>query len=220
MVGNPVPNAPGCFYDADSWEPRDAVKGDIARMIFYMATRYHGENGEPNLTVVDYVNTSPNNEPLYGKLSTLLQWNAQDPVDAYEINRNNNVYYYQHNRNPYIDHPEWVTAIWGGPSAISDKDNRFVSTDYKLLQNYPNPFNPSTTISFYVPLESRVSMSVYNSIGQKIETLYEGNMSAGNHNMNWNARKLASGIYYYSIDASSLMGNKQFHSARKMLLIK
>jgi endonuclease I len=114
--GNAVLNGNGCLYDADSWEPRDAVKGDIARMIFYMATRYQGENGEPNLSVVDYVNTSPNNEPLYGKLSTLLQWNIQDPVDDNEMNRNNIVYTYQHNRNPYIDHPEWITSIWGGPT--------------------------------------------------------------------------------------------------------
>jgi hypothetical protein len=52
----------------------------------------------------------------YGKLSTLLQWNIQDPVDDNEMNRNNIVYSYQHNRNPYIDHPEWITSIWGGPT--------------------------------------------------------------------------------------------------------
>jgi endonuclease I len=218
--GNAVPNAPGCFYDSDSWEPRDAVKGDIARMIFYMATRYQGENGEPNLSIVDYVNTSPNNEPLYGKLSTLLIWNAQDPVDALEMNRNNIVYYYQNNRNPYIDHPEWVTSIWGGPPVgISDKNDKYVSTDYKLNQNYPNPFNPSTSISFYIPAESYVTLSVYNTIGQKIETLYEGNRQAGSHKLNWNARNLASGIYYYTIDAVS-HGNQIFHSAKKMILVK
>ncbi|MEA3443428.1 MAG: endonuclease, partial [Bacteroidota bacterium] len=72
----------GCYSDANSWEPRDEVKGDVARMIFYMATRYEGTNGELDLEVVDNVNTFPN--PQHGKLSTLLQWNLQDPPDAFE----------------------------------------------------------------------------------------------------------------------------------------
>ena len=63
--GNPVPNAPGNKYDSDSWEPRDEVKGDIARMIFYMATRYQGESGDLNLQVVDYIPSAPLNQQLY-----------------------------------------------------------------------------------------------------------------------------------------------------------
>ena len=59
--------------------PCDEVKGDVARIIFYMATRYMGDPGEPSLNVVDYINNS--SDPLIGKLSTLLEWNEQDPVD-------------------------------------------------------------------------------------------------------------------------------------------
>lgn len=107
-----------CYTDADSWEPRDAVKGDVARMIFYMATRYEGENSEPDLEVVDYVTnwkvTPAPKYPIHGKLSTLLEWHVQDPVDDFEINRNEVIYSYQHNRNPFIDHPEYVNYIWGG----------------------------------------------------------------------------------------------------------
>lgn len=104
-----------CYTDTDIWEPRDEVKGDVARIIFYMATRYEGENGEVDLEIVDYVNTADTTyEPLYGKLSTLLQWHDDDPVDDWEINRNDIVYYdYQGNRNPFIDHPEYVDSIWG-----------------------------------------------------------------------------------------------------------
>ena len=102
--------ATGCFFDGNSWEPRDEVKGDIARILFYMATRYEGENGEEDLQLVDDVNTSP--APEHGKLSTLLEWNNQDPPDAFERNRNNVIFRWQHNRNPFIDNPQWANLIW------------------------------------------------------------------------------------------------------------
>ena len=120
--------ATDCYTDTDIWEPRDAVKGDVARMIFYMATRYEGENGEVDLEVVDYINTAGSSyEPYYGKLSTLLQWHSSDPVDSWEINRNNIIYSnYQGNRNPYIDHPEYVNLIWGG-GVLPEPSNHVVS---------------------------------------------------------------------------------------------
>ncbi len=117
-----------CYKSTDIWEPRDAVKGDVARMIFYMATRYEGENGEVDLELVNYTNTATNKEPLYGNLETLLIWHQNDPVDDWEINRNNIIYYnYQHNRNPYIDHPEYVNAIWGDGSLIADEPTNHAS---------------------------------------------------------------------------------------------
>jgi len=118
---NPYTTIPGCFYDSDSWEPRDEVKGDVARMIFYMATRYEGENGELDLVVVDEVNTSP--APEHGKLSTLLEWNTLDPPSEFEETRNDRIYEnWQGNRNPFIDHPEFADYIWGSgsPSIIAD----------------------------------------------------------------------------------------------------
>lgn len=101
----------GCFTDADSWEPIDEHKGDVARMIFYMDARYQGTNGELDLTVVDQVNTYPN--PTHGKLSTLLQWHQLDPVDDFERRRNDVIFSWQKNRNPFIDYPEFVNMIWG-----------------------------------------------------------------------------------------------------------
>ncbi|MDP3580857.1 MAG: endonuclease, partial [Ignavibacteria bacterium] len=142
MGGSIVPGATTNKYDSDSWEPRDEVKGDIARTIFYMAVRYEGENGEPDLEVVDYIPSSPNNEPKYGKLNTLLKWNLQDPPDDAEINRNNVVYSFQKNRNPFVDYPNWVTTIWGNPTDIKHKKKDEIIYNYSLNQNYPNPFNP------------------------------------------------------------------------------
>jgi len=96
------------------WKPRNEVKGDVARMIFYMATRYEGENDEPDLEPIDYIPADQYTLlPIHAKLSDLLLWNQEDPVDAFEQNRNDVVYSYQHNRNPFIDHPEYIEAIWG-----------------------------------------------------------------------------------------------------------
>lgn len=103
--------ADGNYYDSDSWEPRDSVKGDVARMLFYMAVRYEGDSGEPDLELNNLVNNGSN--PYHGKLSVLLQWHKEDPVDQFERERNERIYInYQKNRNPFIDHPEWASAIW------------------------------------------------------------------------------------------------------------
>ncbi len=103
--------APGNYSDADSWEPRDAVKGDVARMVFYMAVRYEGDDGFADLEVNDQVGNG--SAPYLGRLSVLLVWNQQDPPDAFEEHRNDVIDDWQHNRNPFIDHPEWVESIWG-----------------------------------------------------------------------------------------------------------
>lgn len=109
--GIQYPIAPGCKYTSNSWEPPDRDKGDIARMLFYMAVRYKGDYGEINLELNNQL--SDKHSPYMGKLSTLLKWHQQDPVDAFEKRRNNIIFYkYQHNRNPFIDHPEWVQEIW------------------------------------------------------------------------------------------------------------
>ncbi|MER5884023.1 endonuclease [Streptomyces sp. NPDC001941] len=109
--GSAVSGAPGNFTDGDSFEPRDAVKGDVARMVLYMAVRYEGDDSWPDLEPNDKTNSGTS--PLMGRLSVLKQWNEQDPPDAFEKNRNEVIYArYQKNRNPFIDHPEWVEAIW------------------------------------------------------------------------------------------------------------
>lgn len=107
--------ATGCYYTQYTWEPRDEVKGDIARIIFYMAVRYEGDFGELDLEAVDAINTYP--EPEHGRLSTLLAWNHQDPPDEFEINRNNVIYAWQQNRNPFIDNPEFASLIWDNQAA-------------------------------------------------------------------------------------------------------
>jgi len=113
--GEPHYEAIGCYTDTDSWEVRDAVKGDVARAIFYMCTRYEGDVvDEPDLEILDEVTESSSDGFGYlGVLTALLEWNEFDPVDASEIARNNAIYSnYQNNRNPFIDHPEFADLIW------------------------------------------------------------------------------------------------------------
>jgi len=108
------PEATQCSTDFDSWDPPNAVKGDIARGIFYMDVRYEGgASGEPDLILTESVQRLSNVTNLMGRLSTLLLWHEVDPVDAAERSRNDKVFtLYQHNRNPFVDHPEWVREIF------------------------------------------------------------------------------------------------------------
>ncbi|MFJ5519857.1 endonuclease I family protein [Streptomyces griseoluteus] len=109
--GSAVSGGGGSLSDSDSFEPRDADKGDVARMILYMAVRYDGGDGFADLEPNDKVGNGSN--PYIGRLSVLKQWNDEDPPSAFEEKRNQVIYdTYQHNRNPFIDHPEWVDAIW------------------------------------------------------------------------------------------------------------
>ncbi|MFH9175246.1 endonuclease I family protein [Streptomyces albogriseolus] len=109
--GSSFTNSGGSLTDSNSFEPRDAVKGDVARMILYMAVRYEGTDGWPDLEPNDSVTNGTN--PYHGRLSVLKQWHQEDPPSAFEKNRNDVIYdSYQHNRNPFIDHPEWVESIW------------------------------------------------------------------------------------------------------------
>ncbi len=109
--GTAVSQCSGCTADSDSFAPRAAVRGDVARMIFYMAVRYSGDDGFADLEINNSVDNGT--APYIGKLSVLKAWAAADPPDAFEKRRNEVIYStYQHNRNPFIDHPEWITSIW------------------------------------------------------------------------------------------------------------
>ncbi len=103
---------------------------------------------------------------------------------------------------------------WGLVNAIDDEGIVHVPTKMQLHQNYPNPFNPQTTIGFNLPVAGQVSLTVYNTIGQKIVTLVDQQMKAGQHSVTWNASSVSSGIYFYKIQ----MDNRV--QVRKMVLLK
>lgn len=104
-------------YDSDRkcFEPTDIAKGQVARMVFYMAVRYEPEDTEPenmpDLEVVSLEEISPEGG-LIGDLCTLVQWNRLYLPSDFERLRNDRIEYIQGNRNPFVDHPEWVDVIW------------------------------------------------------------------------------------------------------------
>jgi hypothetical protein len=127
--------------------------------------------------------------------------------------------------------PELLNVVCGYPdmnnpivvstqALVSTDDQQSVPNAFALNQNYPNPFNPSTQISFDIPEASElVSLSVYNILGQNINTLVSRSMSAGRYTQEWDAtdelgNPVASGIYFYELRSSD------FVSRKKMLLIR
>ncbi len=91
--------------------------------------------------------------------------------------------------------------------------------EFSLEQNYPNPFNPSTKIAFSLPVDARVTLNVYNVLGQKAATLISGNLPAGKKDIKFDATGFNSGVYFYRIEASAADG-KKFSSVKKMILTK
>ena len=167
--GNQHSEASDCLTDSDSWEPPDYVKGDIARILFYMVVRYDPgvdhENNTFDLELVDY--TTPNNtEPILGKLSSLLDWHLSDPVDDFEINRNEIIFGFQENRNPFIDHPNLVNYLWGDNVGLVWNENLTVPEN-EIVKTiiYPNP--SSGIINFSSDMEDEI-IEIFNLNGQII----------------------------------------------------
>lgn len=122
MNGSKVGSNSTSGYSGTVFEPIDEYKGDFARIYFYMATRYEDrianwENNSSNADAALDGTTFPCYEDWY--LNLLLDWHSNDPVSQKEIDRNNEIYDIQDNRNPYVDHPEYVNQVWGGTIAPS-----------------------------------------------------------------------------------------------------
>ncbi len=101
----------------------------------------------------------------------------------------------------------------GGVTAVNNEGEE-IPVSFSLLQNYPNPFNPSTTIKFSTPQTSDASLVVFNALGQKVASLLNERMNAGNHSVNFNAEGLSSGVYFYRLTAGS------FKSVKKLTYLK
>lgn len=91
--------------------------------------------------------------------------------------------------------------------------------EYSLDQNYANPFNPSTKISFSLVTDSKVSLRIFNILGQEVMTLIDGNLASGGQEINFDASSLNSGVYFYRLDAAGIDGSS-FTAVKKMILSK
>jgi endonuclease I len=142
-------------YTGIVFEPRDEYKGDFARNYFYMATRYYNEDGGwPGSDMVTGSQFKP-----WAK-AMLLIWAQEDPVSDKEISRNNAVYAIQHNRNPYIDHPEYANSVWGSNTGIFDEMAQVA------LQVYPNPVKGECAVTLPPEFnQQNYTFAVYASTG-------------------------------------------------------
>ncbi len=147
----------GVDYNGPTGSTVNSWKGDVARALFYMGVRYNGLsviNGNPADTIIGQI----------GDLATLLQWNTLDPADDFEMNRNNYIYTWQVNRNPFIDHPELASYIYGsnfGQPWYSNLSNTFFSKENVVV--YPNPAKDFVTI--LGSDQNSYQVEIYNATG-------------------------------------------------------
>jgi hypothetical protein len=111
--------------------------------------------------------------------------------------------------NIYIDYVQLIKE-----TVATGVEEGGLPLQFALEQNYPNPFNPTTTINFTLGEASNVKLTVYNILGQKVATLVDSHLGAGAHSVQFDARSLSSGVYFYRLDASD------FVSIKKMMLLK
>jgi len=117
-----------------------------------------------------------------------------------------------------------IAAFYGTVTGIKEQTSE-IPTTFGLDQNYPNPFNPSTNIKYQIPSTGRVNLSIYNILGQRIATLKDEVQSVGYYNVIWDGRndfgsQIASGVYFYRIEAKPVDGGEAFTSIKKMLFLK
>ena len=102
-----------------------------------------------------------------------------------------------------------ILPATGIQSLQAEKMSNFI-----IYPAYPNPFNPITHIRFYLPITTQLKVTIYNALGEKITTLHTGKMNPGLHQLQWNARNLGSGIYFYEISTPG------FRKINKIMLLK
>jgi endonuclease I len=180
------------------WYPGNEWKGDVARMMMYMYLRYPTQCLPINVGTGATVSTDTNMIQLF------LQWNAEDPVSAYEDDRNTyhgntSNTYAQGNRNPFIDNPYLATVIWGGPIAENRWPTVFLSSDSFLAENvisiYPNPTN-SNEIEIATE-ETITKLSLVNINGQIIKEIVQPIFNQNTYKIN----NLPQGFYFLQINA-------------------
>ncbi|WHF52557.1 endonuclease [Chryseobacterium gotjawalense] len=184
---------PNSAYTGRVYEPNSEFRGDIARTLLYYVVRYEGKLNSFNY----YNGTSPANDtsPLDGTeekayedwfLAMLLQWHKNDPVSPKEIERNNTVYAIQKNRNPFIDHPEWVDKIWSQSPAV-------------ITPQAPQNLSSAQTSAYFVNL-SWTPSSDRDVLGYKI--FQNGNSVGYTKNANFTADHLSpSTSYQFTVKA-------------------
>jgi endonuclease I len=185
--GNNLNSGYSAGYSGVVFEPIDEFKGDVARCLFYFATRY--ENQIANWDH-EMLNGTSNKVFSTWFLNVLLTWHAQDPVSAKEIARNNAVYMFQGNRNPYIDHPEYVGMIWGAVMGVEDMEA------LNNISIYPNPA-VGQTINIYSKAEID-AIELININGQIVQQIKKPVFNSNTYTL----QNLPQGFYLLRLESA------------------
>jgi len=182
------------YYSLTWVDRRDGVRR-VYYQLFTSSLALIGGNNQPISTVIPEFMASPQTDAHRGRAWFIWADPRQDGISIYASN------------------------ILYDPTSVEDDDTDLLPSGYSLSQNYPNPFNPTTAISFTLPVQCEITLSVYNVLGQKVATLADGIFPAGENSVVWNGsdasgNRAASGVYLYRLETPA------FTESRKMMLLK
>jgi endonuclease I len=186
-------------YSSTVFEPIDEYKGDVARNFFYMSTRYMTEDGSWSSSAA----TNKSNI-LQWEVNVLMQWNHEDTVSAKEIARNNAIYGIQDNRNPYIDHPEWVDSIWVSTgTGITEPGSSELSFGI-----YPDPVSSLLNISCSGTKGFNGELIICNALGENVKS--DKNIEINNSVYSINCEGWKKGIYFIRVISKESITTMKF----------
>lgn len=195
MNGGKLGTCTNAGYSLTVFEPINEFKGDLARGYFYMTTRYTGEDAAWGTS--DATNKAT---ILPWQLNVLMQWHHQDPVSAKEIARNDSIYYlYQHNRNPFIDHPEWADSIWAAATSVKEQ----VADLSNFITVQPNPSTGEFVLRSTFHKNDKVNFRIMSITG----TLMEEQTIELTEEMRLDATPWPAGVYIVEIRNGSNSGH-------------
>lgn len=185
-------------YSQIAFEPIDEYKGDLARSYFYMCTRYYLEDG--SWTTSEATNKSI---ILPWEMNVLLQWHHQDPVSSKEIARNDSIYYrYQHNRNPFIDNPQWADSIWTMDVTLFLKNYEFAYA-FSLA---PNPSQDKFSITAQTKHTDNCTITITDITGKLIEEYHSSFLET----LQIDCSKWQKGLYFITVSNTQSRSDFKF----------
>ncbi len=201
LNGSKLGNCVSPGFGGTCFEPIDGYKGDLSRSQFYVATRYFNEDG----TWPGGASTAKS-QLLPWAADQYLQWSLADAVSWKERVRNAAIYEYQHNRNPFVDHPEFVSAIYDSTNVTGvgpvDRPRHAM-----LREAMPNPFHARTVLAYDLARQGRVALRIYDVSGRLVRSLVSGAVQeAGHYSVEWDGRDGAgaatgAGLYFGRLEA-------------------
>jgi len=169
-------------YNGTVFEPADEYKGDFARDYMYVVTCYQDYANNWRSTGTQSMLLGGSAYPVFKPwaINLLLKWCRQDPVSSKEINRNNAVYSFQNNRNPFIDHPELAEYIWGKYMEATWEEDETLPEEEIVFVLEPNPVNTTLTVKVNMPEQSTYFIKTLSGITVKTDKLsFDGTIEVG-----------------------------------------